>query len=623
MGIGRRAIAWVAMAGVAATALLAGTALAQDSNGDDEPLTFIVGYTQPPNTMNPLRGLLTSEYEAYSNMYPLLFNFDADTLVATAEGASLAAELPSTENGGISQDGLTYTIQIRDGFTWSDGEPITAADVAFTYNLILEERFSNFTSYLPFVDEISAPDDTTLIWRTTRPSVAPFVPPWIYILPEHVWGALGDKDAIKSFDNFPDPVVAGPFTLTEWRKGESLTMEKVEGSYAGDPMIDRVIYQFFQNSETMVQALKAGTIDFAEAIPADLFDTLQDEPDIATNVGAGLTFSHFSFLQCYTQRYCSQPTSTADPHPAIADPVVREAVTMSINKDQLVERALGGYGTPGTTPVGPTQAYWHWEPGADEAIQWDIPGANQLLDDAGYLDTDGDDVRNMPGGGENLEWRFVLPNDSDDRVKAAQLISGWLAQIGIEANPQVLTTAKMTDVWYANDYDVQMWGWGPDPDPDFILSTYTTNQCGVWSDTCWSNPAYDRLYKEQQSAGSPEERQAIIQEMQQLWYDGDFQVVVWNDNDLQAYRSDRWEGFVPQPAPNEDGTGGSILYQYGLWSYLGIRPVGAEGGGGGAAGGGDGGGVPAVVWIALGAAVLIGGGIVMSRRRRADDDDMA
>jgi peptide/nickel transport system substrate-binding protein len=611
-------VAVIAVIGVLTMAILTGTALAQDADdAGDEPITLIVGYTQPANTMNPLRAILTQEYEVFSMMYPLLFNFDKDTLVATADNQSLAAELPSTENGGISADGLTYTIQIRDGYTWSDGEPMTAADIAFTYNLILEERFSAFTNYLPFVDEISAPDDTTLIWRTTRPSVAPFVPPWISILPEHIWGALGDKDAIKKFQNYPDPVVAGPFTLTDWQKGESMTLEKVPDSYTGDPKVDRVIFQNFQNTETMVQALRQGTIDFAEQIPSDLFESLQDDPNITTNIGAGLSYSHFSFNQCFVQKYCREPDSLADPQPAVKDLTVRTAVAMAINKDELVERVLKGYGNPGDTMISPTQAFWRWDPG-DQEITWDIDGANRLLDDAGYADSDGDGIRNMPGGGENLEWEFVLPNDNQDRVRAAELIAGWLNQIGISIDPTVVTTAKMNDVWYANDYDVMSWGWGPDPDPDFILSAYTTNQCGIWSDNCWSNAEYDRLYKQQQSAGSPEERQQIIYRMQEIFYNDVGAIVLWNDSDLQAYRSDRWEGFVPQPAPDEKGNGGSLLYQYGLHSYLNVQP---KAGGGGGTSTTSGGGISAGLWIAiLAGVVIVIAAVVLMRRRRSDED---
>jgi peptide/nickel transport system substrate-binding protein len=600
---------------VVASIMLGETASAQTEA--PKQLTFVIGYTQPPNTMNPLKAILTQEYEILQMEYPLLFGFDKDTLVATTDpmGGGLAAELPSKENGGISSDGSTYTIKIRDDRQWSDGVPITAGDVAFTYNLILDDGFSNFANYLPFTDSITAPDDTTLVWKTTKPTVAPFIPPYIFILPEHIWSKLGDKTEIRAFENYPDAVVAGPYTVTDWQKGESVTLDRAPGTYEGIGSLDRVIFKFFTNTETMVQALKQGDIDFAEQVPASLFDTLQDDPNIARVAASGRSYSHVSFNLCFTQAYCHKAGSESAGDPVFADINVRKAVAMAINKDEIVERVLRGYGSPGATPVAPSQAFWYWDPGS-ETIPWDIPGANALLDNAGYADTDGDGIRNAPDG-HNLDWTYTVPSDDEDRIKATELISGWLKQIGIKATPKVVTTAKMNDVWLANDYDIYSWGWGPDPDPDFILSTYTSNQCGVWSDTCWSNQEYDKLYREQQTPDSLEQRQQIITKMQELWYRDIPQVVLWYTNDLQAYRSDRWSGFVQQPAPEGDEQG-SVLYQYGLYSYLSITPKTA------AAGTQTGsGGVSAVVWIAILVAAIVIIGAVMFIRRRTSDEDLA
>ena len=137
----------------------------------------------------------------------------------------LATEIPTKENGGLSEDGLTWTIKIRDDAVWSDGEPLTAKDIAFTYNLVLDQNWSNFTNYLPFTDSIEATDDTTLVWKTTKPSIAPLIPPWIYILPEHIWGGMS-KDEIKKFENFdPDtgaPVTSGPFQHGGVEQGRGL-----------------------------------------------------------------------------------------------------------------------------------------------------------------------------------------------------------------------------------------------------------------------------------------------------------------------------------------------------------------------------------------------------------------
>ena len=91
---------------------------------------------------------------------------------------------------------------------------------------------------------------------------------------------------------------------------------------------------------------------------------------------------------------------------------MRKAVAMAIDRDQLVDRILQGYGTPGTTIVVPSAAFWHWEP--TEPYTFDIDAANPLLDDAGYTDTDGDGIRNDPVSGENLELRFIVPTDNGD-----------------------------------------------------------------------------------------------------------------------------------------------------------------------------------------------------------------
>jgi peptide/nickel transport system substrate-binding protein len=596
---------------------LSGSALAQDASpsASEEPLTFIVGVKNNIVTVNPLRAIEAPEYELNSMQYNLLFDFAMDDMSAIP---GLAAEVPTEENGGLSADGLTWTIKIRDDVTWSDGTPLTAGDVAFTYNLILDQNWSLFTSYLPFTDSITATDDTTLVWTTTEPSIAPLIPPWIYILPEHVFGGM-TKDEIKQFDNFSAdgsaPVTSGPFRLTEWNKDEDWTLEANDDYFGGDPTIDRVIFKRYTNDETMVADLKAGEIDFAESIPVELFRSLEGEPGIQTNVGGSFSFDQMSFNQCYVQNVCKDSTG----HPALEDVNVRTAIAMAIDKENLVERILGGYGTPGSTIVVPTTPFWHWDPAESAIPDGDIEGANALLDQSGYEDSDGDGIRNMPGGGENLEFGFIVRTESTHGVQAGKLITGWIDQLGIKTTTQAVTDSKLIELWGALDFDLYIWGWGPDPDPDFILSTFTTDQCGSWSDTCYSNPEYDQLYEDQRTPESLEERQGIVRQMQQIVYEDVPEVVLYYDNDLQAWRSDRWEGFQFQPTPNEEGEGGYALFQYGNYSYLNIRPASGDAG---SAGGGSS-GIPAGVWIGIIAAVVVVIGGVMFARSRGSDEDKA
>jgi peptide/nickel transport system substrate-binding protein len=207
-----------------------------------------------------------------------------------------------------------------------------------------------------------------------------------------------------------------------------------------------------------------------------------------------------------------------------------------------------------------------------------------------------------------LKLRFIVRTENPESITAGDFITEWLRDVGIDTDVQAINDSKLTDVWYSNDYDMYIWGWGVEPDPNFQLSTYTTSQCGVWSDTCYSNPEYDKLFQDQQRATTIEERQQVITQMQQILYDDRPEIVLWYENYLQAYRNDRWTGFVKQPEPQ-----GAVLFQYGHYSDINIKPVtGATQG--------SSEGIPVWVWIAIAVVVVAVGAFVFARRRREEED---
>ncbi|HET8779910.1 MAG TPA: hypothetical protein VFM66_07550, partial [Agromyces sp.] len=143
---------------------------------------------------------------------------------------------------------------------------------------------------------------------------------------------------------------------------------------------------------------------------------------------------------------------------------------------------------------------------------------------------------------------------------------------------------------------------------DFILSSFTSGQCGYWSDTCYANPEYDRLYKEQQTTLDPNERQAIVHEMQQMIYRDTPEIVLWYPNSFEAWRADRWEGFLPWPEP--DG----VVFWGNPYSALNVRPVANV-----PASSASDSGLPAAVWV--GGALLLAAviAVVVLVRRRRDE----
>jgi peptide/nickel transport system substrate-binding protein len=287
------------------------------------------------------------------------------------------------------------------------------------------------------------------------------------------------------------------------------------------------------------------------------------------------------------------------------DPAFRKAFEYAIDRDVLVNRVKLGYGSPGTTVV--MQPKWHDDP--SDVITYDPEEAKRILDEAGYVDTDGDGIREGHDG-KPLELRFVVRTENPETITAGEFIVEWLKDVGVSLKTEAVNDSKLGDIWYANDYDLYIWGWGVEPDPNFQLSTYTTSQCGVWSDTCYSNKEYDRLFQEQQRAPSPEQRAQIVDQMQQILYDDKPELVLWYENYLQAYRSDKWTGFMPQPTPQ-----GTILFQYGHYSDLNIQPVSAA-----KSGGQEEGGVPVGVWIGIAAVVVVIVGFVLVRRRSEEEE---
>jgi peptide/nickel transport system substrate-binding protein len=587
--------------GLAVLGLAMGATAQESPTPADEKVTFTVGMVNDAITFNPMFLIETPEYSTADLVYDTFLTWGQEDMSTSPNLA---------ESWEQSEDGLTWTFDIRDDITWHDGTPFTAGDIAFTFNFILDKGIGTYVDYLPFTDEIVATDDTTLVWRTTRPTSAPLYPPYVYIVPEHIFGQYEDRAAAREWKGFPDAIGTGPFELVEWRRGDFWRLEANPDYWGGAPVVDEFVFRVFQNEETMIQALQQGEIDFADDIGASLFQSMEGDPNITLNEGRATTFVQMSFNQCTDAvEYCAD--IGWNHHPATTDPQFRLAVEHAIDRQTLVDRVRLSYGTPGATVV--LDPRWHHEP--PNLVTHDPAEAQRILDEAGYLDTDNDGIREMPGGGQPLELRFIVRTENPDTIAAGEFISEWLRDVGIATITEAVNDAKLTDTWYSNDWDMYIWGWGVEPDPNFQLGTYTTGQCGTWSDTCYSNPEYDELYAESQTVPTVEEREQVIDELQQILYDDRPEIVLWYENYLQAYRSDRWTGFVPQPSEQ-----GAILFQYGHYSDLNIRPVSAEGGGQGGEGVSEG-GVPAGVWIGIVAAVVLVAVVVVVRRRRGEEEE--
>jgi peptide/nickel transport system substrate-binding protein len=567
---------------------------------EEERIVFTYGNWNDLDSMNPWVGVEAPAYLMYALNYDLLVNFSLEDL-SPAPGLATDWE--------VSEDGLTWTFDIREGVTWHDGEPFTAHDVAYTYNRILEERVGCCIDYIRQAESVEAVDDHTLVIHARRPT-AQFLSAYVYILPEHIWSEL-DEEEVKTFENYPNPVGTGAFQVVEWEQGQFFRMEANPDYWAGAPEVDEVIYRVFQNEDALAQALLAGEVDFADTLGPTIFDSLVGQPNIGTNEANIPAFDEIGFNVGADETYGDE----ADGHPALKDVTVRRAIAHAIDKETLIDRVLNDHGTVGSTIVPPVTDFYHYEPTEDELIQFDLDEANRLLDEAGYLDTDGDGVREMPGGGQPLHFRYFVRSEKNETVTTSEFVSEWLSEIGISTNVRALGDTRLTNLIYEGRYDMFHWGWFPDADPDFILSIMTCGQRppdGVWSDSFYCNEEYDEMYEEQQTTLDLDERAEIIKEMQRIVYEDAPYVVLWYDKTLQAYREDRWTGFRMQPAEE-----GDLLAAYGPYSFISVRPKVEEEGGTGDVAGERAAGIPTGVWLGILAALIALIAVWLLIRRRS------
>jgi peptide/nickel transport system substrate-binding protein len=604
----------VAVGALVAVPIATSTGTPSASAADDKP-TFTVGWTGAVDSFNPFNGIVAESYEMWALMYDYMISW-SDKDMAPEKTGGLA------EDWETSPDGLTWTFHIRSGVMWNDGEPLTANDIAYTYNRILDGGPEAVTwgSYLKSVDKITAPDDQTVVLQLSEPnSVLPLLP--MPIIPEHIWKDV-DEDEVKTYPNEPEsvdqPVVgSGPFELIEGKADGDIYRFTANPDYwGGEPNVGEVDYRVFRSQDTLVQALQAGEIDFAEDVTPLQIDQLESDPNIVTNVGDSPSFDEIAFNTGSVDTKTGDPIG--DPNPAVLDPKFRFALNFALDRQTLIDKVYQGDGKPGTTIVPPAYTQWVWTPDDPDAYAFDPERAKQLLDEAGYT-VGSDGFRTMPDGEPIGKLQLYARSDSETSIGTMNFFKEWLADVDIDSEVVTATSNKLTNIILDGDFDVFQWGWYVEPDPDSVLSYFTCDQRGGWSDSWYCDPRYDQLYDAQHSETDPEQRQQDVFEMQQMLYDDAPYLVTAYSAIGEAYRGDRWEGFVPQPNP-----GGVLLLQYGHANYLNLTPVGSEGtASGGSGGGSEGSSTGQVVSIILIALVVLVGAVLITiwaMRRKATAD---
>jgi peptide/nickel transport system substrate-binding protein len=524
-------------------------------------VTLNIGWLTEPDNLNPFIGIQGVDYMLWHMNYDFLVGFDPKTLEPRPELAT-AWE--------VSDDGKVWTFTIRDDATWHDGVPVTAADVAFTFNYINKNELLNLATYTSGITNAEVVDDTTVKIYTSEPK-ANMLRMVVPILPEHIWSKVSGQAATTSYQNKPPIVGDGPFKIVEWQKGKFVRLEANPDYWGGAPKVDEVIFQLYTNADTMSQDLKLGTIDGALDVPPAQFAPLGDTPGITTSKSTSWTFVELA-MNCY-----DSPDSKGNP--VLLDQQFRQAVNWAVDREKVAEVAYQGYGTVGSSLVVPYSKY-HWEPPAESAFSYDPAKANELLDAAGYADVNGDGYRETKDG-KKLSLRFYATTDSTQNQTAGKLIVGWLKDVGIKLDLQVIDAGTLinyqyeyTGDKYTPNWDLFIWYWIEDVDPNFIVDIYTPQQIEGWNDCLWTDPEYTDLNAQQITTIDEAERIPIVQRMQEIFYQGAAYAILTYPYQLEAFNTEKWTGWVHVPGEAPGGQEGAVLYSYNnIDTYRFVAPV--------------------------------------------------
>lgn len=414
----------------------------------------------------------------------------------------LAREIPSEENGQIVEnaDGtIAMTWRLHEDVRWHDGEPFTSEDVCFTWRFVTSENSQTYNRdwYLGIVD-CAMPDEHTVVftWDGRRGYYAGL---FEAILPEHVLGGMTTEEIVNytPYNRGDELVGTGPFRFAEWRSGEYIRVVRNEDYWRGTdaPAIDEIVWSFIPDSNTRLNAMKAGQYHYARLEPTQVAE-VEGQAGYRTSLISSNTFMHLD-LSLNTDRAAA----------LFSDRDVRRALYHAIDREAIAEQLLEGTVRVADTPINPTSPYHN---DAVTATAYDPELAARMLDEAGWV-VGADGVREK--GGQRFSFTMLNRAGTADRIAIAQVIQAQLKAVGVEIDFETLESAAWTQSWRSFDWEAVVSAWFLPSDPSFT-GLY---RCGGPNNmTGFCLPELDEVMLASDGYLSFEERKPLLDEAQRL-----------------------------------------------------------------------------------------------------------
>jgi peptide/nickel transport system substrate-binding protein len=416
-----------------------------------------------------------------------------------------------------SSDNMMDKIVLRDDLTWSDGTPITAHDVEFSYKVIMSSQViipavRSSTEELAYV---KAYDDHTIVFFHKEPLVTNSQNVLIMVLPKHIYEksiyedpTLEQSDYHRKFEN--NPVTGGPYEMVKRVRNQEFLLRRRESYYMHDgkqvrpkPYFSEIRVRAIEDVNTALVALKQGDIEEMILRPEQWVDQTSGDDFYARNTKVNdLEWTTFFFI--WNQK-----------SPLFADKKVRWAMSYAMDYDELLNTICYGLYQPCQGTYHPTS--WMFPKDGPAPLQQNLEKAKQLLDEAGWKDSDNDGIRDKMIGDRQMKFEFtLLSHQSDTSIKTCTLMKECLDQIGIVCNVSPTEFTAHTEMLLQKKFQASIGGWGTGVDPDTNKNVFGTGENRNYGSH--SDKRVDELFELGKREFDPEKRAAIYAEIHtRLW----------------------------------------------------------------------------------------------------------
>lgn len=413
-----------------------------------------------------------------------------------------------------TNDSLTYTL--REGLKWADGEPLTSEDVAFTYELIADEAVaSNWFGDSKYIAAVETPDPRTVTFRFSRPQNPLLQQGYTVrgIVPEHVL-ADADRATLRGHPSGRDPLPSGPFRVTSWTANDRVVLERNPAAIAPfQPYLERVVFKILPEYSTRLLELERGAVDMVPSIEiSDIPRVREDKSiDLVRMPSAVMEYVGFDLTD-----------------PRFDDVRVRTALTMSIDRSRLIRDYLSidgtSYGHYCVGTISPVQAGWY----ASEItpLPYEPRKAIELLESAGWRDTDNDGIRERRG--TELRFSLMVQTGSAFLKRMAVLVQAYWESVGAKVDIEMVDPAPFADRARRHEFEAILWSFGANPKIDPSIQWSTGGQYNWFQ---YSNPEVDALIRKGLETTDIEAAQKAFREAQvKIHEDQPVTFLYWRDD---------------------------------------------------------------------------------------------